>query len=87
MPIPLRIFGCYTIYFRNPSEFFKADPVQMPFMEMASMAVVWNLHIFVSSGSICYLDIWYLVFSIFYYSRYAHRILGAAGGSSQTPKI
>ena len=91
MSIPLRIFGCYTIYFRNPSSIIKADPVRMPFIEMVSMAVDWDPHIFMGcirrSGSICYHDLWYLVLSILHPSRYSHRILGATGGSSQTTKV
>ena len=91
MPVPLRIFECYATYFRNPSNIIKVDLVRMVFIGKASMAVDWNSHIFVGcirhGGSICYLKARHLVLSIFLPSRYSHRILGAAGGTSQTSKI
>ena len=91
MPVPLHIFGLYTIIVRKASDIIKADPVRMPFIEKASMAVDWNLHTFVGyitrSGSICYLDLWYMVRTVFPPSRFSHRILDAAGGSSQISKL
>ena len=86
MPVPLRIFGCCTIYFRKASDNIKADLVRK-----TSMAVDWNPHIFVDcisrSGSICYRDRPYLAHSIFSPSRFSHHILDTAGGSSQTSKV
>ena len=91
MPIPLCIFKCYTICFRNPSDIIKTDIVRMPFIEKASMAVDWNPHSFVDcirrGRSLCYLDLWYLVLSIFLPGRYSHRILSAAKGSTQTSEV
>ena len=90
MPIPLPIFGCYTIYLRNTSGIIKAVPVWMPFADKASMGVVWSPHGFVGfigHSRICYLDHWSLVPTISLPSQRSRRILGAAGGSSQTSKI
>ena len=93
MPVSLPIFGFYTIYFRlgNASDIYqiiKADPVWIPFIEKASMAVDCFVGCIRRSGSICYLDLWwYLVLAKFIPSRYSHRILDAARGSSQTSKI
>ena len=95
MPVPLRIFKCYTTYFRKTPDVIKAaavDPVRMPFIEKASMAVDYNLHFFLgcigpSDNNIYCLLHRYLVLCNFFPSRYSHRILGAAGGISQTSKI
>ena len=49
MPVPLRIFKCYTTYFRKTPDVIKAaavDPVRMPLIEKASMAVDYILHFF-----------------------------------------
>ena len=98
MPVPLRIFECYTTYFRKTPDVIKAaavDPARtrMPFIEKASMDVDYVIHVFlgcinrtIDISNYCLLHR-YLVLCIFLPSRYSHRILGAAGGSSQTSKI
>ena len=90
MPVPVRIFRFSTTYFRNPSWDIKTDPLRTPFIEQLSMAVDWNPYVIVvciiRSGSICYLALWELDPFFLYPSRHCHRVLGAAGGISQTSK-
>ena len=90
MSVPLPIFGRYTNYIRKASDIVKANPVRMPFVEKASMAVVWDPHNFVDcirNGSICDIVHRSLLLANFIPSQYSRRILGAAGGSSQTSEI
>ena len=84
MPVPFRIFECFTIFYRDTNK--EVFPIRT---KMDSMVVDWNLHNFVSSGSIFCHILWYRDLSHFLPNRYSRRILYAAGlgGSSQISKI
>ena len=92
MPVPLHIFGCYSIYFPKPSDVIKADLMWMLIIETVSTAVDCNPLIFVDWSrhmdiTYNYRQVWYLVHSLILPSYYFYRILGAEGGNPQTSKI
>ena len=84
MPVPFRIFERFTIFYRDTNK----EVVSIR-TEMDPMAVDWNLHSFLRSGSIFCINLWYRDLSHFLPNRYSRRILylTGLGRSSQISKI